>query len=198
MSTPEIVNCIYDVNKKCGYPEKLDVSDTPKVFVICSTEFRNVVEWIKTVFDNNIRTEEGSKFDVIYFTDTSTWDFCNNVCIPIHEAWFCIAVLKEELLPVYSRRQSKEFITSYISRLNPNVFFEVGLALALKKGVIFYKGKNQDMPSDWTNLAKLVISEPSNFLSPEDTSNLTTQLKRIIELNPFIPKSIKWEVDETD
>lgn len=198
MSTDEIVNCIYDVNKKCGYPSKLDVSSTPKVFVISSTEFQNVVEWVKTVFNKHVRTEDGSKFDVVYFTDTGTWDFCNNVCIPIHESWFCIAILKEELLPIYSERQKKGIITSFVTRMNPNVFFEVGLALAWKKGVIFYKGKNQEMPSDWSNLATLIISEPSLFLSPEDTPNLNDQMKRIIELNPFIPKSIKWEVEENE
>lgn len=199
MTTPEtseIKHCIYDVNKHCGYPDKLVTGQTPNVFIISSSECQNTIEWVKNVFEKNVRTDDDSKFEVIYFTDKGTRDFCNNVCIPIHEAWFCIAVIKEELLPVIAKRKKSEIITSYISRLNPNVFFEVGLALALHKGVILYKGKNQEIPSDWKNLFKLVISEPSLFLSSTDNASLNEQLEKIVRLNPFIPKSIKWINDK--
>lgn len=184
LSDVEPINCIYDTSKKCGYPDSLKTSSTPKVFVISSTEFNNVVSWFKDIFDKHVRTEQGDKFDVIYFTDTSTWDFCNNVCIPIYESWFCIAIIKKELLPQYAKRINKEILTGFITRLNANVFFEVGLALSRKKDIIFYKGCNQDLPSDWSNLVKLVLPEPSIFLSPEDNEKMIWKLKEIIRLNP--------------
>ena len=190
--------CIYDASSQCRYPNKRKLSSTPKVYVISSTEFNKVVNWFKEVFDKHIRTKNDSKFDIVYFTDLPTWDFCNNVCIPILECWFCIAITKEELLPQHSRRKNTDFITGYVPRVNPNVFFEVGLALARTKGIIFYMGYNQDPPSDWTNMVKFIIKEPSLFLSSEDISVLNNKLKDIIIKNPFIGSPIKWIEDENE
>ena len=192
LSDTRSTNCIYDASKKCGYPNKLSTSSNPKVFIISSTEFGHTISWFKEALRDHIRTEKGAEFETAYFTDTVTFDFCNNVCIPIHESWFCLAIIKEELLPQISKRRNREFVSSFITRSNPNVFFEVGLALAWKKDIIFYIGNNQELPSDWSNLAKLVITEPSLFLSSEDNSIMMNKLREIIKLNPFIGYPVKW------
>jgi len=192
MSVPETISCIFDPSKKCGHPDKLTTSATPKVFILSSTENTNVVNWFKETFEKHVRAERKSKFKVVFFTDPPTWDFCDNVCIPIHESWFCVAIIKEELLPQHTMRKNTKLLTGYTTRLNPNVLFEVGLALSREKVVIIYKGYHQDLPSDWNNLMKYVLQEPSIFLSPEDNETLKTRLRDIIMKNPFIGHSVKW------
>jgi hypothetical protein len=187
----EVPKCIFDGSKKvCSYPDKFQPNNSliPKVFIISSTEYEPLVNWFRGIFKKHLRTIQDKEFDVVYFSDTSSSDFCNNVCIPIHEAWFCIAIIKEERLPQYIKRGTKEVISSFIMRFNPNVFFEVGLALARKKDVIIYNGEKQELPTDWGNLAKWVIREQSLVLSSE----IEDKLNEIIQQNPFIGHPVKW------
>ncbi len=189
---PQVTNCIYDASKKCGYPDRLKTSPNPNVFVISSSEFKGLVNWFREIFKKHIRTEQNSEFNIIYFTDSNTSDFCNNVCLPIQESWLCLAIIKEEQIPQFIDRKGIPVISSFILRLNPNVFFEVGLALAWKKDLIFYLGSNQELPSDWNNLAKWILREQSVFLSSEESLVLKNKIKEIIEKNPFIGHSLKW------
>jgi len=189
-------NCIFDPSKICGYPERLRTSPDPKVFVICSTQLLEIVEWFKDVFDQHIRSNNDSQFEIVFFTDLSTWDFCSNVCIPIHESWFCIAVVRNELLPQYADRRRARLVSGFTFRLNPNVFFEVGLALSTKKDVIVYLGHNQQLPTDWGNLIKWVIQEPSELLSPRGFEKMVERLEDIIRRDPFIGHHVEWTGEE--
>jgi hypothetical protein len=194
MAQPSVVtttqgpnHCIFDAsNKLCSYPESC--SSQPSVFIISSTEYQSLVEWFIDVFKRHVRTEDDKQLDIIYFNDTSAYDFCSNVCKPLHESWFCIAIIKEEKLPQYVKRGGKEIVSSFITRFNPNVFFEVGLALAWKKDIIIYNGEKQELPTDWGNLIKWVIKEQPLFLS----TDIEEKVKEIIKKNPFMGHPVKW------
>jgi hypothetical protein len=143
------------------------------VFIIGpgNPEFKEDIETVRVVIKGfGLKPE----FALLNDSEKGLDAFCGKICSKILRSLFCVVILNDPVALTYTDKDSKEEKAFRSSR--PNVYYEYGLAVALRKRIIPIIRKDMVLPFDIQHIDVDIYEHPDDL-----TKKLKSSILRVLQ-----------------